>query len=812
MIAKTTGSVGSRPDHDAMVSATPYEVPPFDLSILRSAVEVASGNVATFYRAKLPSLSAPHAVDVAVRRPRITSQEAIERFETELSVRARLDHPHILPLLAANTSPPHYCTVSPWIAGGDAFDAVHGRGVRFPFSRLLVLARQISEAISHMHARGIVHRGIKSASVLLTASHDRLYVADLDLAIDAEQVLGRASQFRGRVAHGPLSGRLEQMVGTLVYQAPEVLQGSPHSFAADVYALGVTLNELAAGAVPYADRKHKLGTSFNQLQLRAAIMSESLRPTLACSVPPRFARLIEAMWAPEHACRPDAVAVCKELNELSELGEEYLSHFGTTTDDTAVDELTGETQSCLSIDAGVVCDDELSRACAPTVPLCGTPDIDVNAPDVTVSLSSTSDVRNDDHMEVCNVVASPLLPERGIHLLELSEDPPMQDPQLSAVQLLAKQIDAKAAAERVDLTQKIPSPQPQISPRQVPQQMTRALILEAAAAAAAVATIRAGTDALDATPDKERKADGDSVRRAVATVERLKSDSRPSSPPPLSPRASPMRPLSPRASPMRALSPRPSPRVRGSATPITPRVGRLQADAFAPFQVNGSQVRKTASAPNTRRRSLPGRSRSPTEPRSRPVSLRAPRFHSFRESTSALPPTRTTGGRLLTPRSASHTPAGIRSPYFGSRTPAGVQSPRDGARTPNIQRTPSGYGSRSPRERTFSPHSTAERRSFRNLARTARRALSSSTPLAPLASAARGARRALTPNSQGRLAGDFGERGSPRVTTPEPFNLRSAERHERAQRHLEQLRDDAVKRSASFYRPFKAKPMPDFSR
>lgn len=408
-----------------MVSATPYEVPHFDSANLRSAVEVASGGAATIYRAKLASLSAPYTVEVAVRRPRITSLAALERFETELAVRGRLNHPHILPLLAANTSPPHYCTVSPWVAGGDAFDAVHGRSVRFSFSRLLVLARQLSDAISHMHARGIVHRDIKSANVLLTPTYDGLYIADLDLAVDVDQLMRRASEFGGRVARGPSNGRLAHMVGTLVYLAPEVLQGSPHSFAADVYALGVTLNELAAGAVPFVDRKlpapelHTvLETRFNQLQLRQAIVSEALRPALARSVPPRFTRLIEAMWAPDPARRPDAATVSKELNALSILGDEYLSQFGAAADDPVDDELANGTRRRLSIDSGAVLADSLSAAAqSPVAPRWRAPRSVVYTPEVTAALSSTSGGRGDDRMEDRSVVANPLLPGSDMHLM-----------------------------------------------------------------------------------------------------------------------------------------------------------------------------------------------------------------------------------------------------------------------------------------------------------------------------------------------------------------------------------------------------------
>lgn len=405
-----------------MVLDVARQVPAFDPTVLSSAVEVASGSGATVYRAKLPNQT--HApLDVAVRRPRITSIAALERFEMEVAIRARLDHPSILPLIAANARPPHYCTVSPWVAGGDAFEAVHSRGIRFSFTRLLSLARNLTAAVAHIHSRGIVHRDIKTANLLLSNSFEHAYLADLDLAVDVEQLKMQAGIFGGRAAaRGPSNGRLKHMVGTLVYLAPEVIKGAPHSFAADVYALAVTLNEMAAAAVPYVDRKlpapelHTvLETRFNHLQLRAAITSEGLRPRLAKSVPARFSKLIEAAWHPDPSKRPTSQQFMEELDAIAALGEEYLEQFGAAADDPLDAQLADGTRK-LSTEASLV--DHFNAASATLSP----PRWRVESPTgynpvINSALSSTSGGRGDDRMEDRAVVASPLVAGSDMHLL-----------------------------------------------------------------------------------------------------------------------------------------------------------------------------------------------------------------------------------------------------------------------------------------------------------------------------------------------------------------------------------------------------------
>jgi serine/threonine protein phosphatase PrpC len=133
---------------------------------------------------------------------------------------------------------------------------------------------------------------------------------------------------------GPSNGRLAHMVGTLVYMAPEVLQGEPHGLAADVYAFAVTFNEVAAAAVPYVDCElpvpelHTvLETRFNEVSLRRAIVKDMLRPAMADRVPPQFSAIIADAWHPDPQRRPSIGIVLQKLKAIASMGTPHLSQF-----------------------------------------------------------------------------------------------------------------------------------------------------------------------------------------------------------------------------------------------------------------------------------------------------------------------------------------------------------------------------------------------------------------------------------------------------------------------------------------------------
>ncbi|PXF48885.1 Protein kinase and PP2C-like domain-containing protein [Gracilariopsis chorda] len=390
----------------------------------------AQGAGASVYRALLPSAHpAEKPLMVALRKPRITSMLALDRFEAEIRLRSNLSHPNLLPLIGACTTPPNYCTVSPWMNGGTMFDALHAKSVKMSFERLISLTLQFAKAMAHMHQVNLVHRDLKTANILLDEKWQNLMVADLDLAVDVNELLYAASRNGGRALHrGPSNGRLSHMVGTLVYMAPEVLQGRPHSFAADVYAFAITVNEMATCAVPYVDRKMPvpelhtvLETRFNEVKLRGAIVKNNLRPVLAHGVPEEFRRLIEQCWHPVPEQRPTFHQIVSQLETLLSKGSQYLSQFSGSTFDT--DEHLAATSKNMKIDdTNIIFDEIKASALKPRKPIWELCDQKSQNPgycrmevetsnnnlEITAALSSTCGDRGPDRMEDRSLVETEL--------------------------------------------------------------------------------------------------------------------------------------------------------------------------------------------------------------------------------------------------------------------------------------------------------------------------------------------------------------------------------------------------------------------
>ncbi|KAK4533647.1 hypothetical protein CCYA_CCYA18G4529 [Cyanidiococcus yangmingshanensis] len=327
---------------------------------------VAVGGGAVVYRSTLDG------VPVAVRQPRITSAAALQRFQTQVELQHRMTVEArsrawihlggkqvsvpvgLLPLLAVCEAPPFYCTVTPWFADGSLFDALHRShdSRNWDLVQRLNWALQLAVGLESLHELGIVHRDIKTANVLLDG--DRVALADFELSetLDSLSRTSAQKQQSGNTrdwastdgptraqaganvepSAGPSAGRLAHMVGTTVYLAPELLSavrsGWTFTYESDVYAFGITLNEIISGCVPYVDRRLSepelhtvLETRFNELQLRTAIVTEHLRPSLDIdalehSGGKRLGELIQQCWDHDPSKRPSMAQVVQHLTEI----------------------------------------------------------------------------------------------------------------------------------------------------------------------------------------------------------------------------------------------------------------------------------------------------------------------------------------------------------------------------------------------------------------------------------------------------------------------------------------------------------------
>jgi hypothetical protein len=215
------------------------------------------------------------------------------RAEREARAAASLRHPRCQRILSLARDPSHVYIAYEYIPGRTLREALRAGAV--DDRAALEVAAQISDALAHAHARGIVHRDVKPSNVLL-AETDSIDVCLLDFG------LAQMAEF------DTLTG-LGDVPGTLAYISPERLQGLTATAAADVWALGVLLWEALAGQHPFWGGD--LAETSRQIQ-RGAPSLETLRPDLPRHVVDTVASAL--LVNPQR--RPSAERLAHELRHL----------------------------------------------------------------------------------------------------------------------------------------------------------------------------------------------------------------------------------------------------------------------------------------------------------------------------------------------------------------------------------------------------------------------------------------------------------------------------------------------------------------
>jgi len=160
----------------------------------------------------------------------------LARFERESEIAATIEHPNVLPVHRIGEEGGLLYIVMRYVEGTDLAKEIAGRG-RLDPRRAIDVIGQVCAALSAAHARGLVHRDVKPANVLITVD-GHVYLTDFGIAKrhDATGLTTQAGYF----------------IGTLDYAAPEQIEGRPVDARTDVYATGCMLYQALAGRVPFA--------------------------------------------------------------------------------------------------------------------------------------------------------------------------------------------------------------------------------------------------------------------------------------------------------------------------------------------------------------------------------------------------------------------------------------------------------------------------------------------------------------------------------------------------------------------------------
>jgi serine/threonine-protein kinase len=186
-----------------------------------------------------------------------------DRFLREAQLAAPLSHPHVVRVYDFGHDPDgRPFIVMEYVEGGSLADALARDGVLSP-ARVVAVARDCCSGLAYAHAAGLVHRDLKPQNLLLDLD-GRVKIADFGIA---------------RTLDGTSLTLTGSVLGTAGYLAPEQAGGAQVSAAADIYGLGVTLHQLATGAMPGSDAPQALPEPVGGVVARCLDRDPGRRPT-----------------------------------------------------------------------------------------------------------------------------------------------------------------------------------------------------------------------------------------------------------------------------------------------------------------------------------------------------------------------------------------------------------------------------------------------------------------------------------------------------------------------------------------------------
>lgn len=193
---------------------------------------IGEGGMAKVYKASDLRLNRNVAVKI-MREELFLNTASRDAFYAEAHAVAMLSHPNIVGVYDVNGSGITEYIVMELLDGitlRQYIEKMH----QIPWKQVIHFAKQISDALSHAHSKGIIHRDIKPQNIILLPNGS-LKVADFGIAALENQLQESGNQ----------------AIGSLNYIAPEQLRGEPASAATDVYALGIVMYEMLTGFKPY---------------------------------------------------------------------------------------------------------------------------------------------------------------------------------------------------------------------------------------------------------------------------------------------------------------------------------------------------------------------------------------------------------------------------------------------------------------------------------------------------------------------------------------------------------------------------------
>src|SRR3989440_2162793 len=271
--------------------------------------KIGAGGQGTVYKAVDQKLG--RTVVLKVLPAELTVKEAnLKRFEREARLASALDHPNICTIFDMDeTQGLHYIAMQ-YVEGRNVRQLVNGRPLELDSA--LRIGIQVADALAAAHARGIIHRDIKSGNVMVTDA-GQVKVLDFGLAKLLDEEEAQASGI-----HRTELTEVGVPYGTATYAAPEQARGDRVDSRADVFSTGVLLYEMLTGTWPFRGK--------TTIDVRHAVIYDQAKPLAEArpgSIPARLQQIVDKAMAKEPRDRYQKISQLRD--ELKKVFQEVSS-------------------------------------------------------------------------------------------------------------------------------------------------------------------------------------------------------------------------------------------------------------------------------------------------------------------------------------------------------------------------------------------------------------------------------------------------------------------------------------------------------
>jgi serine/threonine-protein kinase len=241
-------------------------------------------------------------VVLKVLSPELAATLSAERFKREITLAARLQHPHIVPLLNTGHAAESLFYTMPLVEGESLRERM-SRERPMAIESVTQILTEVASALAYAHQLGIVHRDIKPENVMFF--HGSAVVLDFGIGKALTAATHEMEETSGRITQRGMS------LGTPTYISPEQAVGDPDlDHRADIYSLGVVAYEMLTGHPPFSGRSAQMVMAAHANQAPESVVKQR------GDVPAELAKIVMKCIEKAPAMRPqDAAEIVTALKD-----------------------------------------------------------------------------------------------------------------------------------------------------------------------------------------------------------------------------------------------------------------------------------------------------------------------------------------------------------------------------------------------------------------------------------------------------------------------------------------------------------------